>query len=128
MNLIVTHTSSLGINEDLQQDIILRANAYNIINLYVIDENDAAVSLTDCEIRFIVKEIPSDSDDAAVIDKEITDFTDALNGQCEIDLEKEDVADLVGNYIFNIILTDSSDNEFILCEGNVNFKKTLLEE
>jgi hypothetical protein len=128
MNLIVTHTSELGINEDKQQDIILRANAYNVINLYVVDENEAAASLTDCEIRFIVKEIPSDSDDAAVIDKEITSFTDALNGQCEIDLEKEDVEDLVGNYIFNIILTDSNSDEFILCEGNVNFKRSLIEE
>lgn len=128
MNLIVTHTSALGIDDDKQQDIVLRANSYNIINLYVVDENEAAVSLTDCEIRFIVKEIPSDSDDEAVIDKNITSFTDALNGQCEIDLEKTDVDDLVGNYLFSIILTDSNDDEFILCEGNLCLRRALILE
>jgi len=121
LNLYLTQEKELKI----QQDLILRAKNTNIINCYIYDEDDFYVNITGMTVYFMVKEQPSDDDDNAKIDIEITDFSDSQNGQVDIELSDTDTEDLEGNYVYEIKIKDTENKIYTIAEGNICFQRSI---
>jgi len=112
---------------DVKQDIVLRAKNTNIIDLYCLDENDVVVDITGSEIYFMIKDIPSQDDASAKINKKITSFTDPTNGNTEIELTSAETASLLGNYIYQIKIKYNS-KFYTLSEGNICFTQSIISK
>ncbi len=108
------------------QDLVLKANADNLLDCFFYDEDDNMVDITGATINFIVKEKSTDEDENALLDKEVTDLTEASLGEAEIEIAKDDCKDLEGNYLYSIKVT-LAEKEYIVAEGNICFQKNLFE-
>ena len=65
-------------------------------------ENGISVDITDWTIYFIVKERMDDADTGALIDKEVTSHTNAVQGKTQIELTSSDTNITPGNYYYSI--------------------------
>lgn len=76
---------------------IIKGDTSNITVTFT-DENSTAIDLTGSTVFFTVKKALSDSDDNALIKKDITSHTDAVNGITEIILTPTDTSINSGSY------------------------------
>jgi len=76
----------------------------------IFEEGGARKDITGWVIFFTAKEKPSDSDDDALIKKDVDTHTDAANGETEIALTDEDTNDLpIGTHWYDIQYKDDSN-------------------
>jgi len=110
----------------IKQDLVFIANSSNLLDTYFYDDNDALVDITGATVIFIVKSKPSDANSSAVINKSITTFTAAQNGNTLIEVTQSECASLLGNYVYELrIELADSGYDYILKQGNLTFQKSL---
>ena len=110
----------------IKQDLVFIANSSNLLDTYFFDDDDALVDITGATVIFIVKSKPSDANSSAVINKSITSFTAAQNGNTLIEVTQSECASLLGNYVYELrIALADSGYEYILKQGNLTFQKSL---
>ena len=80
---------------------VYRADTF-VRNLEFKDENSDVIDITNWVIYFTIKSNKSDSDDNAVIKKDITSHTDAVNGETRISMTASETYDLSGSYYYDI--------------------------
>jgi hypothetical protein len=123
LNTYITYKQSY--EEDKQVDLLMRAKNTNIINLFCYDEDDLVVDITGATVTFIVKEKPSDDDDDAVIDIEVTSLTNPASGNTEIEIDADDCEELEGNYLYEIKIELEDGKIYELAYGNICFQRSL---
>lgn len=70
------------------------------------DQNGDPVDLTDTTVFFTVKRKLSETDEEAIITKEITSHTNPTNGETNVSLSKEDTDQKLGDYFWDLQLID----------------------
>lgn len=123
LNLYITYKKLLEI--DIKKDLVLRAKATNVLDVYFYDEDDALINITGSELYFMIKATPSTVDASAVINKKITSFTDPMNGNTEIELTSTDTSSLLGNYIYQMKIKYDS-KWYTVSEGNITFLQSII--
>lgn len=126
MLLKVTITNEATETTVVNEDLILSANATNVLSVICSDELLQRVDLTGATVKFTVKSLASDTDASAKILKTITDLTSPTAGEFEVELTKSDCEDLVGNYIWQMDITLSDSGNFILAEGVCTFIRKII--
>jgi hypothetical protein len=124
MNLFLALTQANNTVIDITQELILRAKNTNKLIAYFLDEDESLVDITGDTVFFTVKNLPSDTDESAVLKKTITSLTDALNGMTEIVLSATDTESLLGNYIFDVKIKHGTEF-YTVAEGVVCFRKSI---
>jgi len=91
-----------------------------------ITKNGQAENITGWTIIFIVKTKLGDPDSSAVINKEITDHSDASNGKSLIRLEGEDTDITPKSYYYSVKFIDDEDpeNKGVIVRGKITVEKT----
>jgi len=84
-------------------------------------ENGVPINITNWKVYFTLKKNKSDSDDDAVIKKDITDHTEPLNGMTQISLTNSETDSLNGIYYYDIQYKDNSANIKTALWGIINF-------
>ena len=92
-------------------------------------ENNNIVDITEWVVFFTVKENMKDSDDDAVIQKDVgygqaTAHSDPTNGITLIELSATDT-DLEGNYYYDVKYKNEDGDTGILFEGRIKFTRTV---
>lgn len=113
--------------DDIKLDLIFRAKNTNIIDLWCYDEDDVAVDITGATVFLTIKNKPSDSDDDAVLKKDVTSLTNPTSGNTLITITATDCASLLGNYLYSIKIKMSTGEIYTLTEGNILFRKEITE-
>ena len=90
------------------------------------DDNGEAVDITDWIIYFTVKEDLDDSDDDALLKKDVSVHFDAENGKTKLHLTNTDT-DLVGNYYYDIQVKKSDGTIITIMEGMITFKQDITQ-
>lgn len=109
----------------VNEDIILRAKNTNIITLLVRDEEEQAVDITGSTVFFTVKSKTSDTDNSAVLKKDVTSHTYPASGQTDITITSTDTSSLLGNYLYSIKIKLSTGLIYTLAEGTICFQQEL---
>jgi hypothetical protein len=110
----------------VNEDLIFNSNAKNVLSVICEDELLQRVDLSNATVKFIVKELASDTDAEAVISKTITDLTSPTAGEFDVTIEQADCADLVGSYLWQMEITMSDSGVFILAEGTTTFTRKII--
>jgi len=113
--------------DNIERDLILRAKNTNTLDLWCYDELDAVVDITGATVFFTVKNKPSDTDNDAVLKKDVTSLTNPTGGNTIITLTATDCASLLGNYLYSIKIKMATGEFYTLAEGNVVFRKEITE-
>lgn len=95
--------------------------------LYFEDENGNALDITGWTIYFTVKKSIDDSDDDAIIKKDITSHTDPENGKSELELTPTETAQSPGTYCFDIQIKDTQGKILTILEGEIIFTKDVTQ-
>ena len=90
------------------------------------DSNGDPIDITGWIIFFTVKRDLDDTDDEALIKKDITSHTDPTNGQTRIHLTNDDT-DLIGSYYYDIQVKKSDGTIITILEGAITFKKDITQ-
>lgn len=122
LNLILSDSSTKEI--DLNKNIILRANNYNLLDCYVYDEDVELLNITGAKVFFTIKNKPTDADASAVLSKTITSLADPQNGEFKIELTDTNTESLIGNYVYDIKIKLITGEIYTLAEGWINFKRS----
>ena len=123
LNTYITYKKSY--EEDKQVDLLMRARNTNIINIFCYDEDDLLVDISGATILFMVKSKPSDDDDDAVLEVEVTSLTNPQAGNTEIEIDADDCEELEGNYLYNIKIELTDGKIYELAYGNICFQRSL---
>lgn len=91
----------------MRMSVIKRDDCFFELTFKDVDGN--AIDLTDCAVFFTVKKNEVDSDDDALIKKEITYFAEPTEGITTLQLDKDDTNLDPGYYHFDIQLRDDAD-------------------
>ena len=73
----------------------------------ITDSDGDAVDITGYTFLFVVKRNIGDSDDDAIIKKEITSHNDPTSGKTQITLVPEDTSGYKGNFLYDYQLKDT---------------------
>lgn len=92
-----------------------------------IKKNGISEDITDWTIYFTVKAEYADSDDDAIIKKDITTHEDATNGKTLITLSSTDTDKTAGNYHYDIKYKDDEDNIGILSYGKFKIAEAVTQ-
>lgn len=87
----------------------------------ILAEDGNPLDITGYTFLFTVKNKLNDSDDNALIYKEITSHSDPTNGVTEITLVPADTADKAGNYFYDYQWTDNAGKRRVVFK-NANFQ------
>ena len=87
--------------------VIKRDDCFFELTFKDVDGN--AIDLTDCLVFFTVKRNIDDTDDQAIIKKEIDDFAEPTSGIATLWLTHDDTNIDPGYYAFDIQLKDTAD-------------------
>ena len=112
----------------LNQDLIFFANEDEEINVYYLDEWQDNRNINGAITYFIVKELPSDDDSDALLKLSFDDST-APNpgaGEAMITLYSEMTENLLGNYIYQILIQFPNRPMKVACEGILTMKRRIL--
>lgn len=91
------------------------------------DKDGNTEDITGWTFWLTIKTDQSDSDSDAVIQKNVTTHTDAVNGETNIELDATDTADLAGNYFYDMqFKTDAGDIKTFMY-GNLNIQADITE-
>ena len=82
-----------------------------------------AVNITGWTIFFTVKTKIEDTDDNAVLKKDVTSHTDAVNGITTVTWTDEDCDDLAGVYHYDIQYKDGSGLVKTVMKGRITFEE-----
>lgn len=96
----------------------------NTITLKFMD-GDTPKDITGWTIFFTLKKKIDDSDDDAVLKKDITSHTNAAQGETEIPLLDTNTNDLAGIYHYDIQSKDDSGIIKTVIKGEINFIKDI---
>lgn len=90
------------------------------------DSNGDPIDITGWTVYFTVKSNLNDSDDDALISKDVTDHTSPTNGITKIHLTSSDT-NLVGTYFYDIQIKRDDDVVLTVLEGNITFKRDVTQ-
>jgi hypothetical protein len=114
----------------MRRDLVFNSNSDNKLKLKFNTGSyyREAVDISGDTIDFIVKENPTDDDiDAILAKQEIVAIDEASrNGRAHIHITKEDCAEIIGNFIYELKRTRASDGKvFTLSFGTCSFTQSL---
>jgi len=84
-------------------------------------EDGVPINITNWKVYFTLKKNKSDSDNDAVIKKDVTVHTEPLNGKTQILLTNTETDSLNGIYYYDIQYKDDSSNIKTVLWGMINF-------
>lgn len=94
--------------------------------LTLVDKYDVPFDISDWTIYFTVKTKTSDSDDNAVIKKDITSHYDASNGKTQVSLDQVDTNRL-GNYYYDIQVKKDDGKVLTPLMGTITFLRDITQ-
>lgn len=99
------------------------------LEIEVVDEDtDSPVDITGAAIYFTVKKSSSDSDESALIYKEISEHTDSINGKSRLDVLSTDTNLPIGRYLYDlVIIFPSGDRKHLIPPSNFIITSTVKE-
>lgn len=86
------------------------------------DGDGNAIDISDWTVFVTVKDKLRDSDDDALISKDITSHDDAVNGKTSFSFTSSETADLDGGKHYDIQLKKADDSIQTILKGSVHFK------
>lgn len=86
-------------------------------NLTFVDDDGAAIDLTNATIYFTVKTSPTVVDASASIQKIVTSHTDAVNGLSQVSLTATDTNLTIGTYYYDIQLSLAAGDVITVVSG-----------
>jgi len=123
LDLFITYSNETQIETNI--DLVLNARSSATIDCWFFDEDGLLVDIQNSELYFMVKPTPSTADASPTLNKKITSFLDAANGNALIELTSTETASLVGSYIYQIKIKYAS-KWYMLAEGAVTFKSSII--
>lgn len=111
------------------KDLIIPKQTSKIFELQF-KKNGQPTDITEWVVYFTVKTAMKDTDDEAVIKKDIGNesgaisHSDPTNGKTLIELSSTDT-DLEGNYYYDVKCKDNDGNTGILFQGRIKFTRTV---
>ena len=105
-------------HEETNLYIIRGDDKYYDINFKDKDQN--AIDITGWKLYFTVKKNLGDSDEEAVIKKDITTHTDPSNGKTRLHLTNADTEINGGDYYYDIQVKRTSDDVFTVMIGKIS--------
>jgi len=91
-----------------------------VIKLKLKDNQGNPINLTGAKIWFTMKQNLMQDDSEAAVQKEITNHTNAAQGESQIVLTHDDTNNLSGTYYYDIQLVDANNNVTTLIFGKLN--------
>lgn len=92
----------------MANDLSIYEGEDKIWTVTITDSSGNPIDITGYTFLFVVKENINDSDDDAIIDKEITSHSDPTNGVTEITINSSDTNNLSGKYLYDYQWLDTS--------------------
>jgi len=123
LDLFITYENPIELVTNI--DLVLNARSSATIDCYFFDEDSLLVDIQNSELYFMVKPTPSTADASATLNKKITSFTDAANGNALIELTSTETASLVGSYVYQIKIKYDS-KWYTLAEGAITFLQSII--
>jgi hypothetical protein len=105
------------------KNLIIFKNSTPVYQL-TFKKDGVVTDITGWTVYMTVKKTLSLSDSEAIINKKITEHSDATNGQTQIELEITDT-NYTGNYYYSIDYKDNDENEGVLFSGRIQFVDTV---
>lgn len=72
------------------------------LSVAITDDDDLPIDITGATIFFTVRRWLKESEEGALIEKEVTDHVDPTNGETEIPLTNDDTSIQAGDYYYDI--------------------------
>jgi hypothetical protein len=117
--------------EEERRDLVVHSNNKNLLLLrfYSGQHYHDAIDITGSTFELIVKANPTDDDTSAIFEIEVTDLSNAAEGEAEIpiDLSASGYTDLMGNYIYELRMTTDSGRIKTLCYGTFAILQSLFK-
>lgn len=88
------------------------------------DENDVPIDISDWTIYFTAKEKMADTDNDAVIKKDIVTHSDPTKGISQITLNSTDT-NRTGNYYYDIQIKKADDTVITILKGKITFENDI---
>jgi len=118
--------------EDERRDLVIHSNNKNLLSLRFYSGMffHDSIDITGDTFDFIVKENPTDDDDDAILNIQVTDLSDPVGGEAEvvIDLSESGYTELIGNYLYELRMTTSSGRIKTLCYGTLAILQSLFKD
>jgi len=95
--------------------------------LYFKNEDGSAINISGFTIYFTTKSKLEDSDDDAIIKKDITEHQDAANGITKLMLTPDDTAQTPGNYIFDLQIKSNLAEITTILEGTLTILQDITQ-
>lgn len=89
------------------------------LDLTFTDKDGEAINLTGCTVFFTMKEKKTDTDDDAVIQKEITDHTTPLEGKTRVTLTNSETDITPRHYFYDVQIVDTDDKVISSSVGQI---------
>jgi len=101
----------------------------DFLEIEVVDEEaEAPVDITGTVIYFTVKKSSSESDQEALIYKEISEHTDPINGKSRLDTLSTDTNLPIGRYLYDLVIVfTSGDRKHLIPLSNFIITSTVKE-
>jgi hypothetical protein len=110
----------------VNQDLVLISNATNILNIICQDEELQGVDITGATVTMLIKNLATDTDASAVLTKTVTSFDFPTSGEFDLEIEPDDCADLIGNYLYEIQIEMTDEKVYKLLEGTICFQRNII--
>lgn len=92
------------------------------------EETNVPIDITGAVIYFTVKKTSSDPDSSALIFKEITEHTDAINGKSRLDLLISNTNLPIGRYLYDLVIVfPTGDRKHLISPSPFVITPTLKE-
>lgn len=85
------------------------------------------VDITGYTLYFTVKTNKGDTDEDAIISKDIISFTDPTNGVANISIDRADTVGLSGIYYYDIVYDDTVPNRIPIVKGTFTIKQAITD-
>jgi len=105
-------------------NITIYRNDTDTIKLILKDENRNPINLTGWKIYFTVKKYKTDTDDVALLKKDITDFPNPYSGEVEIRLTTSET-NLLGTHYYDVQAKNDRNEIITLVSGNIIFTEDI---
>jgi len=103
---------------------ITRGDTYSF-DLALTDENGAVQNITGWTFFLTLKEFKDQSDDDAVLYKEVTSHSDPTQGETTITLDPDDTKNLSGIYYYDIQVKTNANEVITILNNTITIEKDI---
>ena len=112
--------------ESIRRDITFFAGDTNILKVKIRHKDHLNSTynkdITGWEFILKIKENPDDV--TSVLERDVTNLSDPISGEADIDVTFHSGEDLLGSYLYQLESIDNENKKNLLGEGIISFKQT----